>query len=149
MRNFRFFAARMAFASLFVGITLLQLISFHGQFQHMRRTQGLPLVIEVALTFIVGLWLLCGQVALFCLWRIVEAMKEAEFYARKNYVWIERLLWAFKFACVMPVALFIIIAPQADDPGFLVLLSIVTLFIFSLAITTSLLMEQIKSRLTD
>jgi hypothetical protein len=115
----------------------------------MLRTQGLPLLIEVALTFNVGLWLLCGQVALFCLWRIVEAMKEAEFYARKNYVLIERLLWAFKFACVMPVALFIIIAPQADDPGFLVLLSIVTLFIFSLAITTALLMEQIKSRLTD
>jgi hypothetical protein len=38
------------------------------------------------------------------------------------------------------------IAPQADDPGFLVVLSIATLFVFSLTGTTSLLKDQIEMK---
>jgi hypothetical protein len=57
---------------------------------------------------------------------------------------MERLLLAFKTATVIPICLFLMIAPQADDPGFLVVLSIVTLFIFSLTTVTSLLKDQIE-----
>ena len=144
MRDFRFIAARGGFVLLFLGLTLLQLLSFPGQFQHMRRTQGLSLVFEVALTLIVGLWLLCGQFALVTLWKIVGEMKGHRFYSEESLMWIERLLLAFKTASVIPVVLFFMIAPQADDPGFLVLLSIVTLFIFSLAAMTSLIKDQIE-----
>ena len=144
MRDLRFIAARGGFVLLFLGLTLLQLFSFPGQFQHMRRTQGLSLVFEITLTLVVGLWLLCGQFALFALWKIVGEMKGDTFYSQKNLIWIERLLLAFKAASVIPFGLFLMIAPQADDPGFLVVLSIVTLFIFSLTATTSLLKSQIE-----
>ena len=146
MRDFRFIAARGGFVLLFLGLTLLQLFSFPGQFQHMRQTQGLSLVFEVALTLIVGLWLLCGQFALFVLWKIVGEMRDDTFYSQKNLAWIERLLVAFKTASAIPIALFVMIAPQADDPGFLVMLSIVTLFVFSLTATTSLLADQIEMK---
>jgi hypothetical protein len=146
VRDFRFIAARGGFVLLFLGLTLLQLFSFPGQFQHMRRTQGLSLVFEVALTLIVGLWLLCGQFALFALWKIVGEMKADAFYSQKNLVWIERLLLSFKTASVVPIALFLMIAPQADDPGFLVVLSIAMLFIFSLTAITSLLKDQIEMK---
>jgi len=112
----------------------------------MRQTQGLSLVFEVALTLIVGLWLLCGQFALFVLWKIVGEMRDDTFYSQKNLAWIERLLVAFKTASAIPIALFVMIAPQADDPGFLVMLSIVTLFVFSLTATTSLLADQIEMK---
>ncbi len=144
MRDFRFIAARGGFVLLFLGLTLLQLFSFPGQFQHMRRTQGLSLVFEVSLTLIVGLWLLCGQFALFALLKIVGEMKVGAFYSLNNLVWIERLLLSFKAATVIPIVLFLMIAPQADDPGFLVVLSIATLFIFSLTAITSLLKDQIE-----
>jgi uncharacterized membrane protein (UPF0136 family) len=146
VRDVRFIAARGGFVLLFLGLTLLQLFSFPGQFQHMRRTQGLSLVFEVSLTLIVGLWLLCGQLALFALLKIVGEMKVDAFYSLNNLVWIERLLLTFKTATVIPIVLFLMIAPQADDPGFLVVLSIATLFIFSLTAITSLLKDQIEMK---
>lgn len=141
--------ARAGLVLLFLGITLLQLFSFPGQFQYMRRTQGWPFVFEVALTLTVGLWLLCGQIALIYLLRIVGAMKASQFFSKKNLTWIQRLLLAFKGACIMPMVLFLLIAPQADDPGFLVLLTILTLFIISLTIVTSLLKDQIASKINE
>ncbi len=147
MRDFRFIAARGGFALLFLGLTLLQLFSFPGQFQHMRRTQGISLVFEIALTLFVGLWLLCGQLALVCLWRIVSSMKMDQFYSENNLLWIERLLLAFKCASAVPILIFLMLIPQADDPGFFVMLSIATLFIFSLTAMTSLLKDQITDKI--
>jgi len=146
VRNFRFIAARGGFALLFLGLTLLQLLSFPGQFQHMRRTQGISLVFEIALTLVVGLWLLCGQLALFTLWKIVGEMKADRFFGEQSLLWIDRLLLALKTACVIPCLLFVMLVPQADDPGFFVMLTIVTLFLFTLATVASLLQDQIKSK---
>ena len=117
MREFRFIAARGGFVLLFLGLTLLQLLSFPGQFQHMRRTQGLSLVFEIALTLVVGLWLLCGQSALFTLWKIVGEMQADRFFGEQSLLWIDRLLLALKAACVIPCILFVMLVPQADDPG--------------------------------
>jgi len=144
VRDYRFIAARGGFVLLFLGLTLLQLLSFLGQFQHMRRTQGLSLVFEIALTLVVGLWLLCGQFALFTLWKIVGEMQGDMFYSQRNLIWVERLLLAFKCASVVPIVLFLLLFPQADDPGFFVMLSIVTLFLFSLTAMTSLIKDQIE-----
>lgn len=147
MNRYRFEFLRLTISLLFMGLSLLQFFSFPGQFQHMRRTQGLSLLVEVALTLIVGFWLLCGQLALICLWRIVGTMKTGQFYSQNNLHWIERLLLAFKCASAVPVLLFLVLIPQADDPGFFVMLSIVTLFLFSLTAMTSLLKDQIASKI--
>lgn len=147
MRDIRVIAARVGFLILFLGLTLLQLFSFPGQFQHMRRTQGLSLLLEVSLTILVGFWLLCGQFVLVCLWRIVGTMKTHQFYSQSNLLWIERLVQGFKCASVVPVILFLMLIPQADDPGFFVMLSIATLFIYSLTAMTSLLKDQIASKI--
>ena len=146
MSEKRFFVAKAGLFLLFLGLTLVQFLSFPGQFQHMRRTQGISLFIEVGLTIVVGLWILCGQVALFCLWQIVENMRRDQFFSEPNLNWIQRLLTSFKVASVIPAVLFLILIPQADDPGFFVLLMIVSLFIFSLTAITSLLKEQITSK---
>ena len=147
MSEKRFIVAKAGFLFLFLGLTLVQFLSFPGQFQHMRRTQGMSLLIEVALTIVVGLWILCGQVALFFLCQIVESMRRNRFYSTENLNWIARLLISFKVASVIPVVLFLILIPQADDPGIFVMLTIVALFIFSLTVTTSLLKEQITNSL--
>jgi hypothetical protein len=146
MSETRFIVAKAGLFLLFLGLTLVQFLSFPGQFQHMRRTQGISLFIEVGLTIVVGLWILCGQVALFCLWQIVENMRRDHFFSEPNLNWIQRLLTSFKVASVIPAVLFLILIPQADDPGFFVLLMIVSLFIFSLTAITSLLKEQITSK---
>ena len=149
MSEMRFIVAKAGFLLLFLGLTLVQFLSFPGQFQHMRRTQGISLFIEVGLTIVVGLWILCGQVALYCLWRIVENMRRDEFFSALNLNWIARLLMSFKVALVIPAALFLILIPQADDPGFFVMLTIIALFIFSLTATTSLLKDQIAAKISE
>lgn len=149
MSEMRFIVAKAGFLLLFLGLTLVQFLSFPGQFQHMRRTQGISLFIEVGLTIVVGLWILCGQVALYCLWRIVENMRRDEFFSALNLNWIQRLLTTFKVALVIPAVLFLMLIPQADDPGFFVMLTIIALFIFSLTATTSLLKDQIASKISE
>ena len=147
MHQYRFIAARAGFVLLFLGITFIQVLSFPGQFAHLGKTQGISLAFEVALTLVVGLWLLCGQIALIVLWKIVGAMNASQFYSRRNFGWIQRLLWTLKLACLFPLILFIMTIPEADDPGFYVLLTVVTLFIFSLTAMTSLLRDQIEIKL--
>jgi hypothetical protein len=149
MSEMRFIVAKAGFLLLFLGLTLVQFLSFPGQFQHMRRTQGISLFIEVALTIVVGLWIFCGQVALYCLWQIVESIRWNRFYSAENLNWIARLLVSFKFASVIPAVLFLMLIPQADDPGFFVMLTIVALFIFSLTASTSLLKDQIASKISE
>ena len=147
MSEMRFIVAKAGFLLLFLGLTLVQFLSFPGQFQHMRRIQGISLFIEVGLTIVVGLWILCGQVALYCLWHIVENMCRNQFFSGVNLNWMARLLLSFKAASVIPAVLFLVLIPQADDPGFFVLLTIVALFILSLTATTSLLRDQIASKI--
>jgi hypothetical protein len=147
MHQYRFLVARAGFVLLFLGITFIQVLSFPGQFAHMGKTQGISLAFEVALTLVVGLWLLCGQVALVFLWKIVGAMNANQFYSKGTFGWIERLLWTLKLSCLIPLLLFMMTISQADDPGFYVLLSVVTLFIFSLTAMTSLLKDQIEIKI--
>ena len=147
MSEMRFIVAKAGFLLLFLGLTLVQFLSFPGQFQHMRRIQGISLFIEVGLTIVVGLWIFCGQVALYCLWQIVENMRRNQFFSGVNLNWMARLLLSFKAASVIPAVLFLVLIPQADDPGFFVLLTIVALFILSLTATTSLLRDQIASKI--
>jgi len=149
MSEKRFIVAKAGFLFLFLALTLVQFLSFPGQFQHMRRTQGMSLLIEVGLTIVVGIWILCGQIALYCLWHIVESMRRGWFYSAENLNWIGRLLISFKVASVIPAVLFLILIPQADDPGFFVMLTIVALFIFSLTATTSLLKDQIAAKISE
>ncbi len=115
----------------------------------MRQTQGISKILEVVLTLVVGLWLLCGQFALIALWKIVTEINSDSLYTNRNLAWINRLLLSFKVASLMPIFLFLLIAPQADDPGYLVLLSVLTIFIFSLTVTTSLLKDQIEMKVIN
>lgn len=147
MIKIKFFFVKLILATLFLGLTMLQVFSFPGQFRNMRRTQDIDLVFEIALTLLFGLWLLCGQMALIYLWRIVGFMKYSNFFSVPTLKWLNRLVLAFWIACAIPVILFTLIAPQADDPGFLVLLFVVTLFLFSLTAITSLLRDQIKGKI--
>jgi hypothetical protein len=105
--------------------------------------QGVSLLLEISLTLVVGMWLLCGQLALVAIWKIVGEMKAQRFFALRSMQLIDRLIFALKAACVFPIIIFTLVAPQADDPGFFVLLSVITLFLVALAAITTLIKDQI------
>ena len=145
----RFKITRVAFTLLFIIVTTLQVFSFPGQFSHMRRASGISLIIELALTLLFGIWMLCAQTAIFALWKIIGFMEKDMFFTHSSLRWIDRLVTALKTAVIVPALLFLTLASEADDPGFFVLLSAIGLFLFSLAIISVLFREQIRSRLVD
>ena len=144
----KFLLAKVALIGLFTIVTVLQVFSFPGQFAHMGRINGWKLIFEVALTLLVALLFLCAQVAIFSLGKLIKHMESGTFYTTNSYTWMNRLVLALKAAVAFPIILILIIAPQADDPGVMVLLTAITLFIFTIFIVSSLLRDQIQSKTT-
>ena len=140
--------AKVALIGLFTIVTVLQVFSFPGQFAHMGRINGWKLIWEVALTLLVALLFLCAQVAIFSLGKLIKHMESGTFYTTNSYTWMNRLIHALKTAVAFPIILILIIAPQADDPGVMVMLTAITLFIFTIFIVSSLLRDQIQSKTT-
>lgn len=144
----KFLLAKVALIGLFTIVTVLQVFSFPGQFAHMGRINGSKLILEVALTLLVALLFLCAQVAIFSLGKLIKHMESGTFYTTNSYTWMNRLIHALKTAVAFPIILILIIAPQADDPGVMVMLTAITLFIFTIFIVSSLLRDQIQSKTT-
>ena len=144
----KFLLAKVALIGLFTIVTVLQVFSFPGQFAHMGRISGWKLILEVSLTLLVALLFLCAQVAIFSLGKLVKHIESGTFYTTNSYTWMNRLVLALKAAVAFPIILILIIAPQADDPGVMVMLTAITLFIFTIFIVSSLLRDQIQSKTT-
>ena len=115
----------------------------------MRKLNSIDLFLEIILTVLVALWMLFGQIALFSLWKILSFTKAGMFFTQVSLRWLRKLFRACQGAVVIPVLLFLLIAPQADDPGALVMLTAVGLFLFTLALLLSILIEQIESKIPE
>jgi hypothetical protein len=139
----KFTIARVAITLLFLIVTMLQLLSFPGQITHMRDKNSWGLVFEISLLILVVSWMLSAQIALINIWKIISHMKRETFFTTPCIALINNLLKCFAGAITIAVSLFALLAPQADDPGFFVLLTAVTLFISTLYILVRLLRDQL------
>jgi hypothetical protein len=139
----KFTIARVAITLLFLIVTMLQLLSFPGQITHMRDKNSWGLVFEISLLILVVSWMLSAQIALINIWKIISHMKRETFFTTPCIALINNLLKCFAGAIIIAVSLFALLAPQADDPGFFVLLTAVTLFISTLYILVRLLRDQL------
>lgn len=146
--SLKFTAARISIFCLFLIVTMLQIVSFPGQFSHMHHKTALQLSFEITLLVLIVLWLLCAQIALVSLWKIVSLMQFDTFFSKDSITWINRVLFCCASALFIALTLFALIASQAEDPGFLILLTAVTLFIATLYIFVRLLRDQIFEKIT-
>ena len=142
----RFKVARLSLIALFGIVTVLQLFSFPGQFAYMRRTSGLSLLIEILLTLVVALLFACAQIAIISLWKIISHIEQGRFNSTTSYLWMNRLVLSLKTATLFPILLILIVAPKADDPGVMVLLIAITLFVSTLFQISSIFRDQIQSK---
>lgn len=143
----KYLLTKITLAALFCILTVLQLFSFPGQFSHMQNVDGIEVAIEVALTsFVFGL-ILCAQFGIFSIWKIIGYMEAGNFFTSQALLWVNRLVFSLKIALVFPLVLILVIAPQADDPGVMVMLSFITLFVFSLFLIASLLRDQLRTKM--
>ena len=140
----KFNFARISLIPLFAIVTLLQLFSLPGQFAHMRRESGISLIIEIALTITFASLIVCAQLSIYLLWKLIGHMEAGTFHSPSSYSRMNRLVAYLRAANVFPIILILIIAPQADDPGVLVLLTAILLFLVNLYLFSSLLRDQIQ-----
>ena len=112
----------------------------------MRNIEGFSLLFELALTITVGALFLSAQVIIFSIFKVIDFMEKKAFYSPEAFSWITRIVNTLKIAQLIPVTLILLIAPQADDPGVLVMLTAITLFLFSLFQFSALLREQIANK---
>ncbi|NDF10714.1 MAG: hypothetical protein EB046_02690, partial [Actinobacteria bacterium] len=89
--SLKFTAARISISLLFLIVTMLQIVSFPGQFSHMHHKTALQLSFEIALLVLIVLWLLCAQIALVSLWKIVSLMQFDTFFSKDSITWINRV----------------------------------------------------------
>jgi hypothetical protein len=59
---------------------------------------------------------------------------------------MNRFVSTLKIATLFPISLIFIIAPQADDPGVLVMLMAITFFVVTSFVISALLRDQIQSK---
>lgn len=147
--NWKFNFARISIAGLFLIVTVLQIFSFPGQFNYSRQQGDINEATQIVLTLFLGSWMLAVQIGLVSLLKIVNLMQLGRFFTVSCFKWINRLASAVKYSAFVPIGLILIIAPQADDPGIMVVLLTLFLFSASLAVLVSLLRDQIKSKLED
>jgi len=76
-------------------------------------------------------------------------MEKNAFYSPEALIWINRIVKTLKIAQLIPFALILLIAPQADDPGVLVMLTAITLFLFSLFQISALMRDQIAIKVAS
>lgn len=136
--------AKSLIIPLFVVITVVQVFSFPGQFNHMRKINSIDFVLELFLTLLVGGWLLCGQIALVIVWKLLENMQENQFFSVPSLKLVDKLVLITRIAAFIPLILFSTLIWQAEDPGFFVLLSGIGLFLVTFHLVIDLLRNQIK-----
>ncbi|NCX33358.1 MAG: hypothetical protein EBX26_04545 [Actinobacteria bacterium] len=107
----KFNFARISLIPLFAIVTLLQLFSLPGQFAHMRRESGISLIIEIALTITFASLIVCAQLSIYSLWKLIGHMEAETFYSPGSYNWMNRLVAYLRAAIAFPIILILIIAP--------------------------------------
>ena len=136
--------ARLLIIPFFVLITVLQVFSFPGQFNQMREVKSIEFLLELFLTLLVGGWLLCGQIALVILWKLLGKMQQNQFFSISSLKLLDRLVLVTRIAALVSLVLFTALIWQADDPGFFVLLTSIGLFLVTFHLVIDLLRNQIR-----
>ena len=144
--SWKYVYARICIVLLFSIVTMLQVISFPSQFAHMRNKGDIQLWFEIMLTVTLFFWFLTAQFALFQLWKIIAHMSAQTFYTAPSLQRLNKLVTSFKLAVIVSITLLVTISVQADDPGIVVMLTAITLFLSTLFIAASLLRDQIQTQ---
>ena len=106
---------------LLVGAFLLtvvfQTLSMPGQFRYMAEQHPDQAYLRWPLTAWAVVELLCVQVVIVCIWRLLGMVREQRIFTESAFVWVDTILGAMGVAWVLLAGLSLWAVSQADDPG--------------------------------
>ncbi len=113
--------------ALFALLVLLQVMSLPGQFAHMAKESPEDAHLRWPLLTVAVLVLLCVQVVIVCTWKLLGMVMDDRIFSERSLVWVDVIVGAVAAAWALMVGLLLFVGFQADDPGPVVLLTLVVL----------------------
>ena len=118
----------LSLTGFFAAISMLQLLSFPGQFAFEARTGHGTQLARWVLTFIVGIWFIFAQVSLIALAKIISLIYRGELLSSRGKKWMNVLSRALVCGTIYGGGVTLFAAIQADDPGPVVVVATLTAF---------------------
>lgn len=107
---------------LFAILVLFQVMSLPGQFAHMARESPELSHLRWPLTAITIFWVLCVQVVIVCVWKLLTMVKRDSIFTEASLGWVDTIIWAIGAAWLTLLGVFLYAGFHADDPGLPLLL---------------------------
>ena len=141
-------ALRVVLVLTFALLTMLQLLSFPGQFAHMAREHPADAWLRWPLTAYAACIILCGQIVVVCTWHLLTLVDRDRIFTGAADRWVDGIVRAAVAAwCLLAIA-FALAAVTADDPGGPVVLLLVLLVTSVLALLMPVLRDLLRQATT-
>ncbi|MGH3756824.1 DUF2975 domain-containing protein [Actinophytocola sp.] len=113
---------RVFLVLLFGILVVFQTLSLPGQFAHMAARDPDLAYLRWPATAVSVFWVLCVQVVIVSIWRLLTLVKKDRIFSRASFTWVDAIVWAIVAAWVVLVGVFLYVGFNADDPGLPLLL---------------------------
>jgi hypothetical protein len=110
---------RVFLVLLFAGLVFAQVVSLPGQFGQLK---GDGADLRWPLTVFSILEVVCVQVVIVCIWRLLTLVKADRIFSEKAFGWVNVILVAMVAGWVLLLGMTIYLSLRADDPGLPILL---------------------------
>ena len=141
-RQMHYFS-RLILAALFAAITMLQLLSFPGQFRYEASNGQGSQGARWFLTIMVGLWLLMAQISIVALWHVLGGIYRNDIRSPRGIKWINVLVKTLATAAAYGVAVTALALLVTEDPAPVVVTATLTTFILAIFLVGYFVRHQI------
>lgn len=111
----------------FVMLLVFQTLAMPGQFRHMAQEDPDQAWLRWPLTIVAIVVIGCVQVVIVCTWHLLTMVAEDRIFTTSSMRWVDTILVAMAFGWTLVAAVLAGMAPQFDDPGFPMLMTLVML----------------------
>ena len=113
-------------AVLFAVLVLFQVMSLPGQFRYMAEQSPEDAHLRWPLTAVTVFWVLCVQVVVVCVWKLLTRVRDDRIFTPESLVWVDVIVWAIGAGWLVLVVVLGLVGFNADDPGLPLLLFLLT-----------------------
>lgn len=140
-----FYFGRLILIGLFLAISMLQLLSFPGQFRNEASVGGASQTSRWFLTIMVGIWFFMAQIAIVALWKTLSLIYLNELVSETGLKWVNLIVRTLGAAALYGAGITIIAIIATKEPGPGVIVASVTTFISALFVVSYFFRHQIFS----
>ncbi len=108
---------RLFLVALFGVLVVLEVMSLPGQWAHMAEENPEHADLRWPLTAVSIFWVLCTQVVVVCIWRLLDLVRDDRIFTEASLRWVDAIVWAIGAGWTVLVGVFLVVGFNADDPG--------------------------------